>query len=413
VAEPDVQVLAVQVAAVDASIPPRVLVMMIAAGVGLFVAIALGRIILRTSYRLLLILFYALVFVCAAFTEPSFLSIGFDAGGATTGPMTVPFIMALGVGVATAGAGGRSAAAANDSFGLVGLASIGPVLAVLVLGILLPGAPPDTASDAIDKVAPLPLGEHFLHLAPEVLVEVSMALGPLVILFAVLQITLCRMPGKQVNRLILGLVYTFIGLVLFFIGVKGGFIPTGGKMGGIIAGLGFNGILVPIGLVLGALVVCAEPAVWVLNGQVEHVSGGHIRKRYMLFSLSIGVSCAVGIAMLRVLTGISLWWFLIPGYLLAIGLSRFCPPMFTAIAFDSGGVASGPMASTFILAFTLGASGAVGGNPLTDAFGVIAMIAMTPLITIQILGILFQRKKESAARRRNPGLEDIGQGERQ
>jgi hypothetical protein len=304
--------------------------------------------------------------------------------------MTVPFIMALGVGVASAGAGHRSAA--DDSFGLIGLASIGPILAVLVLGLLLDETPPPAAASA-EAEAALSLGAHFLRLVPEVLAEVGMALGPLAVLFAVFQIALCRMPGKQVNRLIMGLIYTFLGLVFFFVGVKGGFMPAGGMMGAIIAGMDNNGILVPIGLVLGAMVVCAEPAVWVLTSQVESVSGGHIRRRYMLLSLSLGVSGAVGIAMIRVLTGLSIWWFLVPGYALALGLSRFCPPLFTSLAFDSGGVASGPMASTFILAFALGASGAVGGNPITDAFGVIAMIAMTPLIAIQILGILFQRRK--------------------
>ncbi|MDR1490535.1 MAG: DUF1538 domain-containing protein [Desulfovibrio sp.] len=403
VAEPDVQVLATQVAGVNSSIPPRLLVAMIAAGVGLFVSIALGRIILQVSYRFLLVIFYALVFVCAFFTHPSFLGIGFDAGGATTGPMTVPFIMALGVGVAVSGAGHRSAA--DDSFGLIGLASIGPILAVLILGLLLDGTPPADGAD-LEEAAAVSLDAHFLRLVPEVLVEVGTALGPLAVLFAVFQITLCRMPGKQVSRLIMGLIYTFLGLALFFVGVKGGFMPAGGKMGAIIGGMDNNGILIPIGLVLGAMIVCAEPAVWVLTSEVENVSGGHIRRFYMLLSLSIGVSCAVGIAMLRVLTGLSIWWFLVPGYILAIGLSRFCPPMFTALAFDSGGVASGPMASTFILAFTVGASGAAGSNPITDAFGVIAMIAMTPLIAIQVLGILFQRQKNRSAH------SDAGQGTR-
>ncbi len=191
-------------------------------------------------------------------------------------------------------------------------------------------------------------------------------------------------------------IYTFAGLIFFFVGVKGGFMPVGGELGGLIAQSAYKYILIPLGLVLGALVVCAEPAVWVLNTQVEEVSGGHIKKRMMLICLSIGVSCAVGIAMIRVLTGLSIWYFLIPGYALALGLTRFCPRMFTAIAFDSGGVASGPMASTFILAFTLGASAALGGDPIKDAFGVIAMIAMTPLITIQVLGILFHHKQRQA-----------------
>ncbi len=398
VAEPDVQVLAVQVAGVDASIPPSLLVSIIAMGVGLFVSVAMGRIILGLSLRLLLTLFYILVFGCAYFTNPAFLGIAFDAGGATTGPMTVPFIMALGLGVAAVRGDGN---AGNDSFGFIGLASIGPIVAVLVLGLVFTGGQGQNLPHVVEEAVSRTTAEQFLHLVPEVGREVSAALGPLVFLFILFQFWLLRMPPMQVLRMCVGLVYTFIGLVLFFVGVKGGFMPAGAELGAQIALLDSNEILIPIGLVIGAVVVCAEPAVWVLNAQVEQVSGGHIRKNVMLVSLSAGVACSVAIAMTRVLLGLSIWWFLIPGYVLALGMSRFCPQIFTAVAFDSGGVASGPMASTFILAFTLGASKALGGNPITDAFGVIAMIAMTPLITIQILGILYgaaQRRSRTAQR---------------
>ena len=392
VAEPDVWVLAAQVAGVDPGIRPMTLVSMIAVGVGLFVAVAMGRIILQVSLRLLLVVFYLLVFVCAALTEPAFVGIGFDAGGATTGPMTVPFIMALGVGVAAV-RGGR---AADDSFGFVGLASIGPVMAVLIMGMLFSGSG-GQAADASASVTRTLL-EHFLHLLPEVTREVVTALGPLVVLFILFQLFLLHMPPAGVGRMIRGLIYTFIGLICFFVGVKGGFMPAGTVLGGLLAAE-FRCLLIPVGLLTGMVVVCAEPAVWVLTDQVEQVSGGHIRKRLMLGTLSLGVGVAVALAMFRVSTGASIWWFLIPGYALALSLTLFCPQMFTAIAFDSGGVASGPMASTFILAFTLGASGALGGNPITDAFGVIAMIAMTPLIAIQVLGILFHRKEQAALKR--------------
>ena len=195
--------------------------------------------------------------------------------------------------------------------------------------------------------------------------------------------------------MIMGLGYSFVGLVCFFVGVQGGFIPAGREMGALLALHDFRYLLLIVGVAMGALAVCAEPAVWVLNAQVEEVSGGHIKKSVMLISLSLGVATAVGLAMVRVITGLSIWWFLIPGYVLALGLMRFCPRMFTAIAFDSGGVASGPMASTFILAFTLGASHSLGGNPIAYAFGVIAMIAMTPLIAIQLLGIFFDRRERA------------------
>ena len=401
VAEPDVHVLAQQVAAVDPSLSPMLLVGMIAVGVGLFVTIALARVVFQISLRLLFLLFYLLVFACAAFASPAFLGVAFDAGGATTGPMTVPFIMALGVGVAAV-RGGKDQGR-DDSFGLVGLASVGPILAVLFLGLIQTGQEGGSAAQV--DVRSGGLLEHFVGMVPAVAEEVGMALGPLVGLFIVFKLFLLRMTRQGTIRMVMGLLYTFVGLVLFFVGAKGGFIPAGRELGGLLALHDMQYAIVAVGLVLGALVVCAEPAVWVLTAQVEEVSGGHIRRSVMLASLCIGVAAAVGMAVIRVVGGLSIWYFLIPGYALALALMLPCPRMFTAIAFDSGGVASGPMASTFILAFTLGASHSLGGDPIADAFGVIAMIAMTPLITIQILGILYDRRERAAARQRQEALE--------
>ena len=280
------------------------------------------------------------------------------------------------------------------TFGFIGLASIGPILAVVLLGLLSPENQAQAEAAATEAGEKLSLAAMFFGRVPTVLHEVSMALAPLVAMFIVFQLFLIKMPRKQLIRMSVGLVYTFIGLVFFFVGVQGGFMPAGNILGASLAAFGHKWIFMVVGLVLGAVVVCAEPAVWVLNEQIEEVSGGHIKRNIMLVSLCCGVAIAVCLSMMRVIYGISLWWLLVPGYVLALGLTRFCPNMFTAIAFDSGGVASGPMASTFILAFTLGASSALGGNPIKDAFGVIAMIAMMPLITIQILGILFHRKEQ-------------------
>lgn len=387
VAEPDVQVLAAQVTGVAPVMEPMALVCIIAAGVGFFVAVAMGRIIFQLSLKMLLFLCYAAVFICAYFTPDLFLGIGFDAGGATTGPMTVPFIMALGVGVAAVRGGSR---AGDDSFGFVGLASVGPILAVLMLGLFASPAAPDASAAA---TAPSRgLAAHFLALLPEVTHEVATALGPLAVLFLLVRLFLIRLSRRQTLRMILGLIYTFFGVIFFFLGVKGGFMPAGDTLGALLSNPEHRFMLIPVALILGAVVVCAEPAVWILTEQVEQVSGGAIRRQLMLAALSAGVSLAVAIAMYRVISGTSLWYFLIPGYGAAMLLMRFCPRMFTAIAFDSGGVASGPMASTFILAFMLGVSKGVGGNPAVDAFGCIAMIAMTPLIAIQLLGIVFSRK---------------------
>jgi len=296
------------------------------------------------------------------------------------------------VGVAAVRGGGHSG---DDSFGFVGLASVGPILAVLILGLFAGNSLPEASDTA--PAEQLGLLAHFLNLIPEVLHEVSMALGPLALLFFLFRIFLLQLSRRQTFRMILGLVYTFLGVVLFFLGVKGGFMPAGDVLGQLLSAPENRFLLIPVSLILGAVVVCAEPAVWILTEQVQQVSGGTIRRGLMLTALSAGVSIAVGIAMLRVMTGLSLWYFLIPGYAAALLLMRGCPRMFTAIAFDSGGVASGPMASTFILAFMLGVSRSIGGDPATDAFGCIAMIAMTPLIAIQLLGMLFSRKKGGAA----------------
>ena len=387
VAEPDVQVLAAQVTGVAPVIAPMALVCIIAAGVGFFVAVAMGRIIFQLPLKLLLFLCYAGVFLCAFFTPDLFLGIGFDAGGATTGPMTVPFIMALGVGVAAVRGGSR---AGDDSFGFVGLASVGPILAVLMLGLFASPAAPAVSAAAEEGASGL--AEHFLNLLPEVTHEVTMALGPLAVLFLLFRLFLIKLSRRQTLHMVMGLAYTFFGVILFFLGVKGGFMPAGDALGALLSSPENRFLLIPVALVMGAVVVCAEPAVWILTEQVEQVSGGAIRRSLMLTALSAGVSLAVGIAMYRVISGTSLWFFLIPGYAAAMLLMRFCPKMFTAIAFDSGGVASGPMASTFILAFMLGVSKGVGGNPAVDAFGGIAMIAMTPLIAIQLLGIVFSRR---------------------
>lgn len=403
VAEPDIQVLATQIVGVNPAVPKTALIFMIAFGVGFFIVMGLLRIVFNIPYHWLLVLFYAAVFGIAAFTSPEFIGVGFDSGGATTGPMTVPLIIALGVGVASSMGG--SSRNRDSSFGLTGMASIGPIMAVLVLGLICSGSGSGQETAAVAETAS---GHGFLPLIPHVIKDMAAALMPLAAMFAVFQFTLIHMPPRQVIRMIKGLIYTFAGLVLFMTGVEGGFMPVGSMIGGLIGQLPYNFVLIPIGLVLGAVVVCAEPAVWVLNEQIEEISGGHIKKRFMLISLSMGIAVSIGIAMFRVLTGTSIWYFLIPGYSIALILTFFTPKLFTAIAFDSGGVASGPMTSTFILSFTLGASASLGGNPITDAFGVIAMVAMTPLITIQLLGLVFGRKEKEALRLNATGGETDG-----
>ncbi|MBQ3800093.1 MAG: DUF1538 family protein, partial [Treponema sp.] len=325
-----------------------------------------------------------------------------------TGPMTVPFIMALGIGVASVRSKGSSENAkgsgqGDEAFGLTGLASIGPVAAVCVYGIILSrsssnSSASDAAASAVETVSSSLNLHIFLEELPEVTKEVCLALLPLIVLCAAFQFFLLKMPPAQVRRMLKGLAYSFIGLVVFLVGTKGGFMPAGEKLGLTLGSyastgsMGYTALLTAIGMLFGAVVVCAEPAVWVLTEQVEQVSGGMIKRKLMLAALSCGVAVSIGLSMLRILYGFSLWYILIPGYGLSLLLSLFCPPMFVGIAFDSGGVASGPMTSTFILSFAIGAAAASGGNGAQMAFGIIALVAMTPLIAIQILGIVFRIK---------------------
>ena len=385
VAEPDLQVLAEQVP----SFPNVAIIGAVAVGVGIFLAIALLRILLQIKLSYLLLGFYLIVFVLAAFTSRDFLPVAFDAGGVTTGPITVPFIMALGMGVAAV-RGDKNAR--DDSFGLVALCSIGPIMAVLILSHFY-----DTSAAAatLDPMTATTFGEVlklFGEALPHYCLEVGVALLPIALFFAFFQIFWIKLRKRQVLRIWIGMLYLYLGLVIFLTGANIGFMPMGEYLGSEMASLNNRWILVPIGAVVGFFIVAAEPAVHVLNKQVEEISSGTISKRAMQIGLSIGIAVSVGVAMFRVLTGISIWYFLIPGYLLALLLSFVVPKLFTAIAFDSGGVASGPMTATFLLPLAKGACQSVGGNILTDAFGMVAMVAMTPLITIQVLGLFYVLK---------------------
>lgn len=398
VAEPDVQVLTKQIVSVDERVNASVLLIMIACGIGFFISLGLLRTVLQIPIRYLFIFFYLIVFVIAFIAPEEYFAIAFDASGATTGPMTVPFIIALGMGVAAVKASKSDNKA--DNFGLTGLASIGPILAVLLMSLFLNdsnGADVVVKTDSLENAflsTPTFLDEvkKIFHLFPETFLEVIKALTPLVILFVVFLIFLFKLTKRQIVKISIGLVYAFLGLVLFLVGINGAFIPAGTIIGKTLACGNYKFILVLLGIILGAIVVCAEPAVWVLTKQVEEISGGTIRRKVLLVALSCGVAIAVGLAMVRVICGFSIAYILVPCFSIALILTFFCPKMFTAIAFDSGGVASGPMTSAFILAYAIGASEGLGGDPLKDGFGVIALVASAPLIAIQILGLIYGRK---------------------
>ncbi len=389
IAEPDLQVLAQQIP----SIPNMTLILAVALGVGFFLMVAVLRMVFKIKLSYLLIGCYLLVFVLACFAPDNFVPAAFDSGGVTTGPITVPFIMALGLGLTAIRSDKDSD---NDSFGLVALGSVGPILAVLVLGIFFKPDEVDNGAALLPTLdSTRDVAGEFLHNMPHYLMEVAVAIAPIAVLFALFQLLTRRFTARQLPRVIVGVVYTYLGLVIFLTGANVGFVPAGQLIGTELA-RNFKYLLVPVGMVLGYYIVAAEPAVHVLEKQVEEVSNGAIARKTIGRALSIGVAVSVGLSMMRILFGIHIFWFLIPGYALSLAMTFFVPPLYTAVAFDSGGVASGAMTTTFLLPLAMGACTALGGNLMTDAFGCVAMVAMTPLITIQALGFRAEMKRRAS-----------------
>ena len=387
VSEPDLQVLAEQVP----TIPNSLLINCVGVGVGAFLVITFIRNKKEIPLRRLLVIFYALVIMLAFFAPKEFIPTAFDSGGVTTGPITVPFIMALGAGLAASKKGKN---AGEHSFGLVALCSVGPILSVLLLSIFYKPHPSTSVYEITDIETTTQAFRQFALAIPHYAKEIAIAFVPIVLLFIVFQLITKRYHVHNILRMSFGFVYTYVGLVLFLTGANVGFMPAGRLIGAEIAGGEFKFLLIPIGMLMGYFVVAAEPAVHSLKRQVNEITNGAISQRSVATALSIGVSISVGIAMLRVLTGIPIMPFLIVGYVISLVISYFVPHIYTGIAFDSGGVASGPMTSTFMLPFAMGACEAIGGNIMTDAFGIVALIAMAPLITIQILG-LYERRRHA------------------
>lgn len=404
-AEPDIQVFGDQVRGVFSFVNKSAITFVIAGGVGLFIMLGLLRTVLNVSIKWTFFISYTILFGIALMAPDSFIGIAFDSGGATTGPMTVPFIMALGLGVSSVRDDN------GNSFGLTGVCSIGPVLAVILYSLALKfgGAFDTTSATANDlsaaastlttaaSTSAAPAIAPMSQIIGGVLHEALISIAPLFGMFVIFQILLLKMTKLQVSRIVMGFIYAFIGLTIFLVGVNSGFMQAGAALGQKLGALTVaNGgwwylLLILTGLILGAIIVCAEPAVWVLSEQVEAVSGGTIKRKILLIFLSIGTGIAIALSMWRAVAGFNLKFILIPGYIVAMALMLFCPSMFSGIAFDSGGVASGPLTSTFVLSFTLGA--AASGSGGQDSFGVIALVAMMPLIAIQIMGIVFKLKQ--------------------
>ena len=389
VAEPDLTVLADQVGS-------RLIILFVGLGVGLFLVLSVLKIVLKKDLGSMLVYFYMVLFALALLVATvdaknfQLLPLSFDSGGVTTGPITVPFIMALGVGIATT-IGGRNAS--ENSFGLVAMCSVGPILAVLLLSLVNGG---DISAPGVeDSLFAEDIWGAVGHTLLKTTKDVSIALGLVVAFFFIINLVFLKLPRKKLVQISVGAFITYIGLITFLTSVHVGFMPVGFRMGEELAKASPVAITV-VGFVLGLVVVLAEPAVHVLNKQVEEITNGNVSKTAMMIALSVGVGLSICLSVIRILFGFSVLYYLIPGYLISLGLSFFVPKIYTAIAFDSGGVASGPLTSTFILPFAIGACVAMNGNILSDAFGIVAMVAMTPLITIQMLGFTaISRKRVS------------------
>lgn len=400
VAEPDLHILADQVDSVSSGLISKgSIVVIVSIGIAIMLAVGLVRIVYNFPLYKLLTIIYSVIFILACFTSREFLAISFDASGATTGALTVPFILALAIGVSKLKK--DSKASEKDSFGLVAIASTGAIISVMLMSIIsktdeITGS---LESESISDAILSPFNHEFLTVGPEVII----ALLPILLLFLVFQKVSFKLPKREVRRILFGILFTFIGLVIFLVGVNAGFMNVGTIIGYSIANLDNKIYVILVGFLLGLVTILAEPAVYVLTHQIEGVTSGYVKRSNVMFSLAIGVGIAVALSVIRILIPeLQLWQYLLPGYIISIVLSYFAPKLFVGIAFDSGGVASGPMTATFILAYTQGAAEAVeGANVLVDGFGVIAMVAMTPLIALQILGLIFKIKSKKGGLKNN------------
>ncbi len=396
IAEPDLHILADQVGDVTLGVVSKSsLVMLVSMGVAVLISLGMVRIVKVFSLKTFLLITYGVILVLGILADQFFLAISFDASGATTGALTVPFLLALSAGASAINKDSQKSE--EDSFGLVGIASAGAIIGALVLGML--GSP--SFGDVPDYAAASEAGviSHFIHEAPIVAKEIIIALLPIIVIYTICNLVFFHNSKRANARVATGCVLTFVGLVIFLVGVNSGFMDVGRYIGRVLATEHSKTFIVAIAFLMGILTILAEPAVHVLTNQIEAVTAGSIKKSVVLMTLSIGVGIAVALSILKILVpGMRLWHVLLPGYILTFIIMRKVPNLFVGIAFDSGGVASGPMTATFILAYAQGvAASTPSADLLIDGFGTIAMVAMTPLIALQILGLFYVKNKGGGA----------------
>lgn len=392
VAEPDLHILANQVDIVTGSLVAKnTLVIFVSIGVALLVAIGMLRIVFSVQLNRVLIIAYFLIMGIAIFVDTFYLSVSFDASGSTTGALTVPFILALAAGASALNKDSKSSEI--DSFGLVGIASAGAILGVLFLS-LFANTELSNVPEA-QEVAKVGIIQPFINEVPHLATETFVALLPITLIYIFANKLFFKQSKRRTNTTYLGIALAFVGLIVFLVGVNAGFMDVGRFIGQTLGERGNSIITVLMAFSLGVLTILAEPAVHVLTNQIREVTSGYVKKSTVLFTLAIGVGIAVALSVIKIIVpSMELWHVLLPGYIVAFILTFKVPDLFVGIAFDSGGVASGPMTATFILAYAQGIAAATPtADLLNDGFGTIAMVAMTPLIALQILGLLYSKNK--------------------
>lgn len=389
VAEPGLMVLASQVDYVTAgSIGKIVLLVVVSVGLAMMLSLGFLRIFYNIALHKVLLVLYLMIAVMAIVVSNEILAISFDASGSTTGILAVPFILSISAGISKLKK--DSKASENDSFGLVAIASTGAIIFVMLLGIVSKTGRFNSDFDLAVNNSKGILSSFLSVVLPGIKESIT-AIMPLLIIFFVFQKLSFRLKYKKLRAFITGFIFTFVGLFTFLIGVNAGFMDVGMSIGKSLAVLDKKVYVIVIAFILGVVTILAEPAVHVLTHQIEEVTSGYVRRRAVFISLAVGVGTAVALSVVRILVPeIQLWHYLLPGYILCIVLMFVTPKLFVGIAFDAGGVATGPVTATFIMAFIQGVAFSVeGADLIIDGFGMIAMVAMTPILTLEILGVIF------------------------
>lgn len=394
-AEPDLQILAEQIS----SINKWLLIAIVAVGVGVMFVVAMLRIMFRLRIKTILQISFGVILILGFFVPKEFLTIAFDCGATTTGNLSVPLMLAFGFGMASMHGGKRSD---NETFGIMALGSVGPIISIMVMGLFVPAESihiTETATTVISTV-----GDAWAQIGKSLLQnmgEVAIVLIPILVIFFIFQFTIIRLPKQRIMKILVGVLYAYIGIVLFLAGASIGFMSLGSQIGSILASKSYRWVLIPVGALLGFCIVIAEPAVIVLNKNVELITFGAIKKRNLLMALAIGVALASAMAVIRVLYNIDFVWFIVPMYVISLILSFFTKDVFSAIAFDSGGVAAGTMSVSLILPMISGVCETVGADLFTGAFGSISFISAMPVLIVEILGVLYTVASKRQVKRMN------------